>query len=397
MSDTTSAPSPLAPSPRFLYGPGPSNVAPSVVEAMQRPMHSHLDPYFHGLLTEIGDMLRNTYRQHSGQVLPLSYPGTTGMEAGIMSLLDPGDTAVIAAAGVFGERLIQAVRRYGAEVVEVRADYGQAVPNERIIEALDQNPQARLVGVVHAETSTGVRHPLAELAEALRGRDVLLMADCVTSLGGIELEVQRWGIDYAYSCSQKCLGAPPGMSPVAVSDRALERAGQQRVPAPYSFDLNELVRYYVERPPTYHHTVPILQLYALHEALRLVAEEGLEQRWQRHADAGAYLQGKLRERGFELLADPAHQLPQLSAVRVPEGVDGPAVQQRLLRDVGMEVGGPLGASGPSIWRIGLMGVNATRDAADHVVASLESALAAETGDRSGTASVAPAAGGGQAV
>lgn len=394
MSGVDSAPSPLAPSPRFLYGPGPANVAPSVADVMQRSMHSHLDPDFHNVLTEIIEMLRHVYGQRGGLVLPLSYPGTAGMEAGIMSLLDPGDTAVIATSGVFGDRFVQAARRYGAEVVEVRAEYGQGVPNERIIAALDENPQARVVGVVHAETSTGVRHPVAELAEALRGRDVLLMADCVTSLGGIEVEAERWAIDYAYSCSQKCLGAPPGLSPVAVSERALERAANKRVRPPYSFDLHELGRYYVDRPVTYHHTVPVLQLYALHEALRLVCEEGLENRWQRHADAGAYLQERLRERGFELLADPARQLPQLSAVRVPDGVDGPAIQRRLLREYGIEVGGPLGASGPSIWRIGLMGVNASREAADRVLEALESVLADEQGMPAG---IAPAAGTGQGV
>lgn len=393
MTGADSAPSPLAPSPRLLYGPGPSNVAPSVVDAMQRSMHGHLDPDFHEVLTEITDMLRHVYRHRGGYVLPLSYPGTAGMEAGITSLVDPGETVVLAAAGTFGERFVQAARRYGADVVEVRAEHGEAVPNDRILDALDQNPQAVLVGVVHAETSTGVRHPLAELAAALRGRDVLLMADCVTSLGGIEVDFDGWGIDYAYSCSQKCVGAPPGMSPVAVSDRAMDRARNKRVRPPYSFDLDELARYFLERPVTYHHTVPVLQLYALHEALRLVLEEGLGQRWQRHADAGAYLQGKLRERGFELLADPAHQLPQLSAVRVPDGVDGPGVQRRLLREYGIEVGGPLGASGPRIWRIGLMGVNATREAADHALEALQTVLA----DEGLPAGVAPAAGSGQGV
>lgn len=391
MSGADSAPRPLAPTPRRLYGPGPSNVAPSVVDAMQRPLHGHLDPDFHEVLSEITGMLRRVYRHRHGYVLPLSYPGTAGMETGIMSLVDPGETVVIAAAGTFGERFVQAARRYGADVVEVRAEHGEAVPNDRIVEALDQHPQARLVGVVHAETSTGVRHPLAELAEALRGRDVLLMADCVTSLGGIEVDFDGWGIDYAYSCSQKCVGAPPGMSPVAVSERALEQARSTRVRPPYSFDLDELARYFIERPPTYHHTVPVLQLYALHEALRLVLEEGLEQRWERHADAGAYLQGKLRDRGFVLLADPAHQLPQLSAVRVPDGVDGPSVQRRLLREYGIEVGGPLGATGPRIWRIGLMGVNATRDAADEALEALEAVLASE-GQPVG---VAHAAGSGQ--
>lgn len=374
MTELNAAPKTLAPSARLLHGPGPTNVASSVTDVMQRPMLSHLDPEFHEVLAEVVDMLRQVYRHRSGYTLPLSLPGTAGMEVGITSLVDPGDTVVVGVAGFFGDRIAQAARRHGAHVVEVRAEPGQAVPNERIVEAVEQNPETVLVGVVHAETSTGVRHPLAELGLALRGRDVLLMADCVTSLGGIEVEPQRWGLDFSFSCSQKCLGAPAGMSPVTVSDRALERARSKRVTPPFTFDLDELANYYLQRPVKYHHTVPVLQLYALHEALRLVLEEGLEQRWQRHADAGSYLQQQLRQRNLELLADPVYQLPQLSAVRVPDGIDGPGIQRRLLHEFGMEVGGPLGGSGPRIWRIGLMGVNATRETADRTLAALDAVL-----------------------
>lgn len=364
----------LTPSARALYGPGPSNVAPSVVDVMTRSMHSHLDPDFHTVLTELVDMLRAVYRQEHGLVIPASFPGTSGMEAGLMSLVDPGETVVVATSGFFGDRIVQAAQRYGANVVEVRADHGDVVPNDQILDAVRRHPDTRLVGVVHAETSTGARHPVAELGAALRDHDAFLFVDCVTSLGGIELLPEQWGIDYAYSCSQKCLGAPPGMSPIAISERALEHARTKRVRPPYSFDLAELARYYVDRPVTYHHTVPVLQLYALHEALRLVLEEGLENRWQRHAEAGGYLQGQLRERGLHLLTDPDYQLPQLTAVRVPDGTDGAAVRQRLLREHGIEVGGPLGAGGPSIWRIGLMGVNATTASADHVLSAFDAVL-----------------------
>lgn len=371
MNERLSVPSPATPSARRLYGPGPTNVAPTVATAMQQPLLSHLDPEFHGILNEVVEMLREVSRHPSGYVLPLSLPGTGGMETGIASLVDPGDTVVVGTAGFFGDRIVQAARRYGAEVVEVRAQSGEAVANDRILEAVERHPETVLVAVVHADTSTGVRHPLAELGDALRDRDVLLMADCVTSLGGIEVEPERWGVDFTFSCSQKCLGAPPGMSPVTVSERALERARAKRVRPPYLFDLDELANYYLQRPVKYHHTVPSLQLYALHEALRGLLQEGMERRWQRHADAGAYLQEQLRGRGFELLAAPAQQLPQLSAVRVPSGVDGPAVQRELLQEFGIEVGGPLGAEGPRIWRIGLMGVNATRESADEVLAALD--------------------------
>jgi alanine-glyoxylate transaminase/serine-glyoxylate transaminase/serine-pyruvate transaminase len=234
-----------------------------------------------------------------------------------------------------------------------------------------------MVAVVHAETSTGVEHPLAELGAALRDRDTLLMADCVTSLAGIPLEVDAWGVDFAYSCTQKCLAAPPGMSPVAVSERAVERLLARRTPVPFSFDLLLLERYWVERPAAYHHTAPILGIYALHEALCQVLREGLEQRWARHERAARHLQAAIESRGLALLADPEHRLAPLTAVRVPDGVDGKAVQAQLLRDDGIEVGGGLGPDAPSMWRIGLMGRNASVETADRVLAALDAALVGE--------------------
>ena len=200
------------------------------------------------------------------------------------------------------------------------------------------------------------------------------MVDCVTSLGGIPVEFDRWGIDYAYSCTQKCLAAPPGMSPIAVSERALERFRSRRHPVPFCFDLGLLEDYWVTRPATYHHTAPILHIYALHEALRLVLAEGLEQRWARHAEAGAYLRTEIERRGLELLADPGHRLAPLTAVRLPELVDGKAVQTAMLREDGIEIGGGLGPQAPPMWRIGLMGENASIETADEVLAALDAAL-----------------------
>jgi alanine-glyoxylate transaminase / serine-glyoxylate transaminase / serine-pyruvate transaminase len=364
----------LDPPERLLCGPGPTNVEPAVLAAMGRPMLGHLDPDLHEILLELVSMLRRAYRMPDGLVLPLHCTGMAGMETGISNLLEPGDTAIVARAGFFGSRMAEIAGRYGANVVEVEADWGEAVPNERILEALDRHPDARLVAVVHAETSTGVEHPLAELAAALRGHDALLMADCVTSLGGVELDVGGWGIDYAYSCTQKCLAAPPGMSPIAVSDAALERIWARTTPVPFSFDLLLLEKYWIERPAAYHHTAPVLHVYALHEALRLVLAEGLEERWSRHAAAGEHLRRELAARGLELLADPAHQLAPLTAVRVPEAIDGKAVQARLLREHGIEVGGGLGPTAPAMWRIGLMGRNATLETADQVLAALDEAL-----------------------
>lgn len=370
---------PLDPSPRLLAGPGPSNVPDSVREAMQRPQLGHLDPEFWDLCSEVVAMLAEVFRRPSGVTLPLSATGTSGIEAVLVNLLEPEDTVVVGEAGFFGARLAEIARRRGARVVTVQAPLGQAVPNEALVDALARHPEARAVAVVHAETSTGVQHPLAELAHELAARETLLFADCVTSLGGSELEPERWGIDACVSCTQKCLGAPPGMAPLSLSERAFERVRARRAEVPLSLDLELVARYWLERPAPYHHTAPILHVYALHDALRLVLEEGLEERWRRHEEVGRYLQSQLRERGFELLADEDVQLPQLTAVRVPDGVDGRAVQHRLAREHGIEVGGGLGPSAPPIWRIGTMGANATVETADRILEALDAVLARPRG------------------
>jgi alanine-glyoxylate transaminase/serine-glyoxylate transaminase/serine-pyruvate transaminase len=369
----SAAPPPLSPSERLLCGPGPTNVDPAALEAMQRPMLGHLDPELHGILTEVVDSLREVYRAREGLVLPLQATGTSGMEAGIANLVEPGDTVIVGVNGYFGRRIAEMGRRAGAEVVEVSADWGEHVPNERLLAASDEHPDARLLAVVHAETSTGCEHPLAELGAAMRERETLLMADCVTSLGGVELDFDGWGIDYAYSCTQKCLAAPPGMSPIAVSGSAMERVRERTAPIPFSVDLTLLEAYWVARPAAYHHTAPILHIYALHEVLRQTLAEGVEQRWARHTEAGRHLQDRARAAGFELLAEPEHQLAPLTAIRVPEGVDGKAVQQRLLAE-GVEVGGGLGPDAPAIWRLGLMGPNARIETADRVLDALSAAV-----------------------
>jgi alanine-glyoxylate transaminase/serine-glyoxylate transaminase/serine-pyruvate transaminase len=367
----------LQPPERLLCGPGPTNVDPAVLDAMRKPMLGHLDPDLHEILLDVVAMLGRVYRMPEGLVLPLHCTGTAGMEAGIANLVEPGDTVIVAQCGFFGRRISEIARRHGAEVVAVEADWGECVSNDALLEELDRHPGARMVAVVHAETSTGVEHPLAELGAALRDRDTLLMADCVTSLAGVPLEVGAWGVDFAYACTQKCLAAPPGMSPVAVSGRAVERLITRRTPVPFSFDLLLLEKYWIERPVTYHHTAPILGIYALHEALRSVLAEGLEARWQRHADAAQHLQAAVESRGLELLADAGHRLAPLTAVRVPAGLDGKSVQTRMLREHGIEIGGGLGPDAPAMWRIGLMGRNASVETADRVVDALDAVLAGE--------------------
>ncbi|MDQ3849712.1 MAG: alanine--glyoxylate aminotransferase family protein [Actinomycetota bacterium] len=363
----------LAPPDRLLCGPGPTNADPAALAAMQRPLLGHLDPDLHEILHELVRMLRLVYRAPDGLVLPLQATGTTGMETGFASLTEPGDTVIVGASGYFGLRMIEIARRHGADVVEVTADWGEHVPNARLLEALDARPDATLMAVVHGETSTGSQHPLEELGAELRDRPTMLMADCVTSLGGVDVDVAGWGVDYAYSCTQKCLGAPPGMSPIAVSEKALERFAARSAPVPFAFDLELLREYWIERPAVYHHTAPILHIYALYEVLRQTLVEGLSERLARHERAGRHLQERVRSSGLEVLAEPDHQLPQLTAVKVPEGVDGKGVQGDLLTGHGIEVGGGL-AGAPPMWRIGLMGPNARSEVADRVLDALLTVL-----------------------
>jgi alanine-glyoxylate transaminase / serine-glyoxylate transaminase / serine-pyruvate transaminase len=367
----------LAPGERLLTGPGPSNVHPAVVDAMRLPMNGHLDPDFWDILVDLVAGLRALWRRgEQGLTISLSSSGTSAMEAGLLNLIDPGDKVISCAWGFFGSRLNDFVHRVGANVVELTADFGEAVSVDRVLETLDANPDTKIVSVVHAETSTGVEFPLGELGRAMRerGDGALLYADCVTSLGGQEVQADGWGIDYGYSCSQKALGCPPGLAPVTMSDRAIEamRGHPERVP--YYYDFEELSKYWIDRPITYHHTMPILQYYALYTGVRLALEEGLEARWARNEDAGRYFQDQVRDRGLKLLADPAHQLVELTAIEVPDAVDGKEIQTRLLREHGIEVGGGLGPKAPPIWRVGLMGVNATREIADRVLEAFDDVL-----------------------
>lgn len=371
-------PAPVDPPERLLCGPGPCNVSPGALEALHKPLLGQMDPALAEILTELVSLQRHAYgAERAALVLPLQATGTSGMETGLVSLLEPGETVIVGVNGYFGRRIVQIAERAGANVVRVDADWGEHVANDRLLAALDDHPGTRLMCVVHAETSTGVLHPLAELGAALADRDVLLMADCVTSLGGVELRFDDWGLDYAYACTQKCVGAPPGMSPVAVSQRAMDRIAARTHPLPFSFDLNLLRDYWVTRPNAYHHTAPSLHIYSLHEALREVAEEGLQARWDRHADAGSFFQEQIAERGLDLVADPEFQMPQLSAVRVPEGVDAKRVQTAMMRQHGIEIGGGLGPEAPAMWRIGLMGVNATREIAERVLTAFDAVLADE--------------------
>jgi alanine-glyoxylate transaminase/serine-glyoxylate transaminase/serine-pyruvate transaminase len=375
MTDTTMPA--LDPGERLLCGPGPSNVHPTVLDAMRLPMNGHLDPDFWDILLDLVAGLRTLWRRpEGGLTIALSSSGTSAMEAGFMNLIDPGDTVISCHWGFFGSRLNDFAHRVGANVIELTADFGQIVSVDALMETLAANPDTKVVSVVHAETSTGAEFPLEQLADSLRasGSEALLYADCVTSLGGQQVEAEAWSIDYGYSCSQKSLGCPPGIAPVTISDRAIAAMQRHTGAVPYYYDFEELAKYWIDRPIAYHHTMPILQYYALYTGVQLALEEGLENRWARGADAGRYFQDQIRSRGFELLADADHQLVELTAVKVPEGVDGKEIQTRILREHGIEVGGGLGPKAPPIWRIGLMGVNANRETADRVLAAFDAVL-----------------------
>ena len=335
---------------RVLMGPGPCNPYPEAVEALARPMLGHLDPEFVALLDETCDRLRTVFRTDSSMTLPISGTGSAGMEAAFVNLVRPGDPVVVGVNGVFGARMCDVAERCGAEVVRVDVPWGRPVEPEALLAV---HPAPRLIAVVHAETSTGVRSDVAAIG-AGKG-DALLLVDCVTSLGGIEVDVDGWGIDVAYAGTQKCLGVPPGLAPLTVSERARDRL-VERSPSWY-LDLRMIGRYTgpATGARTYHHTAPVSMVMALHAGLGAVLDEGLDAAIARHAECGRLLQDGLVDLGFELFAAEGHRLPELTTVWVPEGVDDAKVRATLLDRYGIEVGGGLGEYVGRVWRVGCMG------------------------------------------
>ena len=338
---------------RILMGPGPCNPYPEVIEAFARPVLGHLDPDFIALLDETNERLRHVFRTQNALTFPVSATGSAGMEAAFVNFVEPGDTVVIGVNGVFGQRMCEVAARCRAEVVRVDVDWGRAIDPQQLLDA-HRNP--KIIAVVHAETSTGVRNDIAELG-ANKG-DALLLVDCVTSLGGIPLEIDGWGIDIAYSGTQKCLGVPPGLSPLTVGTRALDHL----VPTPQSWylDLNMIKKYVTgEGARAYHHTAPISMIYAIHAGLGAILEEGLENSWARHAECGEQLQRGLEAMGMTLFAQEGHRLPELTTVWVPEslpaGTDEAGLRRALLQRYGIEIGGGLGPVAGKVWRIGCMG------------------------------------------
>ena len=358
---------------RLLMGPGPSNPYPEVVEAFTQPLLGHLDPEFLRILDETCDRLRTVFATQNALTLPISGTGSAGMEACFVNLVEPGDTVIVGVNGVFGERMCEVARRAGATVERVEAEWGTAIDPQRLLDAHRAAPHARLVAVVHAETSTGVENDIAPL-RAISETDTLLLVDAVTSLAGIPLAVDEWGIDACYSGSQKCLGVPPGLSPVTFSARAVERISTRTTPVQsWYLDLG-LIGDYVGTARKYHHTAPTGMIVALHAGLGVVLEEGLEAVWSRHRNVGDALQAALPDLGFSLIAPAANRLPQLTSVRLPEGLDEAVLRRRLLADYSIEVGGGLGAFAGIAWRIGLMGHTARRRSVSALLGALAELL-----------------------
>jgi alanine-glyoxylate transaminase/serine-glyoxylate transaminase/serine-pyruvate transaminase len=348
---------PFKPPGRLLMGPGPSNVAPSVLHAMSLPLVGHLDPVFIQMMEEIKSMLRTVFQTKNEMTFPVSGTGSAGMEFCFVNLIEPGDDVVIGVNGVFGGRMAEVAERCGARVTKVEAEWGKIIEPDAIKAAL-KNVRPKLLAVIHAETSTGALTPVEEISKAAHEAGALFILDTVTSLGGCPVKIDDWAIDAVYSGTQKCLSCPPGLSPVSFGPRAMQVATtRKRKVQSWYLDVNLLASYWGQ-DRVYHHTAPISMNYALHEALRLVVEEGLENRWRRHQENYMALKCGLAEMGLEIASQQGHQLWQLNAVRVPPNADEAAVRKRLLSDFNIEIGAGLGPLKGKIWRVGVMGETA---------------------------------------
>src|SRR6478736_1059368 len=360
---------------RLLLGPGPSNPYPEATAALARPLLGHMDPEFLAVMDETMARLRTVFRTQNALTLPISGTGSAGMETCFVNLLEAGDTAIVGVNGVFGERMCAVARRCGAEVVRIEEEWGRPLDPQRLLDARREHPEARLVAVVHAETSTGVENDVAPLA-VLRDTNTLLLVDTVTSLGGIPVEIDGWHVDAAYSGTQKCLGVAPGLSPVTFSPRAVERIQTRALP-PQSWYLDvSLIANYVDGASrVYHHTAPVSMVMSLHGGLGALLDEGLEAAWARHRSVGTRLQDELPGLGFRLVVPDGHRLPELTTAWLPDGADDATLRKALLTTYGIEVGGGLGKFAGQAWRIGLMGHSARDRSVTTLLGALRELLA----------------------
>ncbi|MGI2167111.1 pyridoxal-phosphate-dependent aminotransferase family protein [Shewanella oncorhynchi] len=362
---------------RILMGPGPSDVYPEVLAAQSRPTVGHLDPLFVGMMDELKSLIQYAFQTKNEMTMAVSAPGSAGMETCFVNLVEPGEKVIVCRNGVFGERMRQNVERMGAIAVLVDNEWGTPVDPAAVEAALKANPDAKFLAFVHAETSTGALSDAKNLCALAKTYGCLSIVDAVTSLGGVELRVDEWGIDAIYSGSQKCLSCVPGLSPVSFSPAAVEKLKNRKTPVQSWFlDQSLVMAYWTSAggKRSYHHTAPVNALYALHESLCILAAEGLENAWQRHHEMHLVLRAGLEKLGLNFVVDEDSRLPQLNAVYIPAGVDDAAVRTRLLKDYNLEIGAGLGALAGKAWRIGLMGFGARRENVALCLKALEEVL-----------------------
>ncbi len=382
-------PGQLNPPRRVLMGPGPSEAHPRVLAALGAPLLGHLDPRFLEIMNETQDLLRRTFQTTNQLTFPVSGTGSAGMETCVVNLIEPGDRMVVAVNGVFGQRMTDVAGRAGAAVTTIERPWGQVFDLQQIREVL-QKVRPKVLGIVHAETSTGAHQPAAELGKLCHEYDALLILDTVTSLGGTPVALDDWEVDGAYSGTQKCLSCPPGLAPVSFSPRGVEAINRRKSKVQsWYFDMAMVQRYWGEER-FYHHTAPISMIYALREALRVLHEEGLEASWRRHERNHLALKAGLKALGIDYAAAEGRQLPMLNAVRIPEGIDDAATRKMLLAEFGIEIGGGLGDFKGKAWRIGLMGVTSRADNVLLFLAALEQCLRVHGGQARPGAGVAAA-------
>ena len=364
------------PPSRTLMGPGPSDVHPRILNAMARTTIGHLDPSFIGMMDEIKEMLQYAFMTENALTMPISAPGSAGMEACFVNLVEPGDKVIVCINGVFGSRMKENVTRIGGQAIIVEDDWGKPVSPEKLEQALTENPDTKIVAFVHAETSTGALSDAKLLCEIANKHNCLTIVDAVTSLAGSELRVDDWGIDAIYSGSQKCLSAMPGLSPVSFSEKAIHKISNRKTPVTSWFlDLNLVMGYWGKGAKrAYHHTAPVNTLYGLHESLVMLCEEGLENSWKRHQQNHQLLRDGLSELGINYLVEESSRLPQLNSVFIPEGVNDAEVRNTLLNDYNMEIGAGLGSLAGKIWRIGLMGYTSRKENIELCLSALKKTI-----------------------
>jgi len=361
---------------RTLMGPGPSDVHPRVLTAMARPTIGHLDPAFVAMMEEIKSLLQYAFQTGNALTIPVSAPGSAGMETCFVNLVEPGEKVVVCVNGVFGGRMKENIERAGGIPVVVENTWGTPVDPNKLEDALKTNRDARIVAFVHAETSTGVQSDARKLAETAHHHDCLTIVDTVTSLGGSPLKVDEWGLDAVFSGSQKCLSCTPGLSPITFNDRAVDKIKKRKTKVQSWFlDLNLVMEYWGSGKRAYHHTAPINPLYGLHEALAMLQEEGLENSWARHRHHHLALRSGIEAMGLTFLVKECARLPQLNAILVPQGVDEAMLRSRLLNEYNLEIGAGLGALAGKIVRIGLMGYGANMKNVMYCLEALEAVLA----------------------